>query len=59
MNAISVWTVFWGCYVQFSQPNTLTVCDEHMKPLAVDGTDALHKPMCDAIEFKILGTKEK
>lgn len=51
MYAISVWTGFWSCYVQFSQPNILTVCDEHVKPFAVDGTNAFHKPMCDATEF--------
>lgn len=59
MYAISVGTVVWRRYVQFFQPNVLTVRDEHVKPLAVDGTDAFHEYICDAIEFQILGRKEK
>lgn len=59
MYAISVWTVFWRCYVHFSHPNTLTICDEHVKPLAVYGTDAFHKPICDAVQFQVLGRKGK
>lgn len=59
MYAIGVGAVFWRRNVHSSHPNALAICDEHVKPLAVGGSDAFHKSMSDAIEFQILGEGEK